>query len=254
MRSSVPSSSKRHSSTPVGVLGEQREVRTLAVPVRAQRERPTGPDRRHGSPLPSTPARPPPAPRRSSMSSCDVAAADPQYAAPLVDLGHDGPAAARPAALGRLRRGARPARRAVGAARRSSAGARDRRGHGRASSAGTSRRPAGRVPTRRANAAKRANSRRRPVPGGLGDRRVGVVREELERCGFVVLLAHEQQRRSRARGSRTWPQGAASHPGRRSPNARLPTWSWFCAQTTSRSRCGSFELASRGRRPYRNGS
>ena len=31
--------------------------------------------------------------------------------------------------------------------------------------------------------------------------------------------------------------------GRRSPSARLPTWSWFCAQTTSRSGSGRVELA-----------
>ena len=46
----------------------------------------------------------------------------------------------------------------------------------------------------------------------------------------------------------------SSSGGSRSPRARLPTWSWFCAQTTWRSGRPARELARRHRRPSRSSS
>ena len=73
-----------------------------------------------------------------------------------------------------------------------------------------------------------------PFARRLGDRRVDVVGEELERMRLERLFAHEEQRRAR----REERHGRGAHAARRAAGgrrrARLPTWSWFCAQTTSR--------------------
>ena len=82
-----------------------------------------------------------------------------------------------------------------------------------------------------------ANSRRAlPAPPRSGRDRRGSRSTGTD--ALAVLLAHEEQRHVRreqkiAAASRT-PAGSTS-AARRSPPARLPTWSWFCTQTTNRS-------------------
>ena len=96
-----------------------------------------------------------------------------------------------------------------------------------------------RIGNRRAAAAspKRRSARTRapPVAHRRGKLRVEVA-EVQERRGRAEFLAHEQQRRRGASSSDrdcrgAAPRGSASAVSR-SPNARLPTWSWFCRKVT----------------------
>ncbi len=83
-----------------------------------------------------------------------------------------------------------------------------------------------------------ANSRGRPCAHRLDQLRVAVARRSRGTARLAVLLAHEQQRHVRREQ-----HGAAASAAARRPTsvrsaarraARLPTWSWFCAQTTNR--------------------
>ena len=211
----------------LGVLGEEREVRAAAVPGRAERERMCRARRPSAANLYRL--------SREVGDELDVAAAQAQHARrPRRPRRPRARAAACWRSCEQLAVERDPARAAAELRAQERLGVL-RVGDVLAGEGGEAPRTRCRRPSRVASAiagsmwsVKNWNGRRSPYSSPMKSSGV---------CGA--------RRASRRRATRS------ASGGRRSPSARLPTWSWFCAQTTSRSDRGRAARSSlrRARRP-----
>ena len=220
-----------------GVLGEDREVRAAAVPVRAERERVAGPDlaaltgppprragaaRRRGRRRRPAPARRPAATaRRRSWRGCGTGRArtvSRRPSARAVGLGAVG------AQLGAQRERVAVERAQPGGLARG----------GSAWSARTSPGPGDRgFPHRTPRTPRTRGAGPRGSPSAISASMWS--EKNWNGATLAVFLALEEHRRERCQTREQRGERPRLDGGRRSPKARLPTWSWSEEKTTKRS-------------------